>query len=138
MLRTPEDGRIKMYLIWKALHLRAGFGDIFESGDYLPLEVRGDLSEHLIVFARVSARRAAVTVVPRFLSSLVEPGHLPLKDVWGDTEITLPLEGFTAWYDCFTEARMDVEGTVRAADLLTQFPVACIVSVPEYHLKIAY
>lgn len=135
LLQSMEDGRVKMYLIWKTLHLRAGFGDLFERGDYVPLEVRGSLSEHLIAFARVAGGRAAVTVVPRFVSRLIEPPEQPLGDVWEDTEVVLPIREAAAWYDCFTENRIDAERTVRAANLLAIFPAACIVSVPEYHLK---
>jgi len=135
LLSSMPDGRVKMYMIWKMLHLRAGFGDVFERGDYLPLEVRGQLGRHLHAFARTFGERAAVIAVPRFLSQLISPEQMPLGDVWGDTEIILPAEGQAAWYDCFTEERLDLEQACRAADLLKAFPVACIVNVPEYHLK---
>lgn len=135
MLANMEDGRVKMYLIWKMLHLRAGFRDLFERGDYVSLDVRGPLAGSLHAFARIFGERAAVIVVPRFLWSLLSPGQMPFGEVWGETEVILPTPELAVWYDCFTEARLDLEHVCRIADLLSGFPVACIVNVPEYHLK---
>jgi (1->4)-alpha-D-glucan 1-alpha-D-glucosylmutase len=135
MLASMEDGRVKMYLVWKMLHLRAGFRDLFERGDYVPLEVRGPLSGHLHAFARVFGERAAVIAAPRLLSNLIAPEQMPFDEVWGETEIILPTPELPVWYDCFTEARLDLEHACRVAGLLTRFPVACIVNVPEYRLK---
>ncbi|MCE5186060.1 MAG: malto-oligosyltrehalose synthase [Planctomycetaceae bacterium] len=136
LMATPQDGRIKMYTIWKTLHLRAGFRELFERGDYVPLQVRGSLRDHLIAFARVHGERAAVTAVPRFLSRFITPDTMPLGEIWNDTEVMLPEEFLAAWYNCFTEARTDAERSIKASDLLAGFPVACVVNVPEYHLKL--
>jgi maltooligosyltrehalose synthase len=60
---------------------------------------------------------------------------MPFGELWGETEVILPTPELAVWYDCFTEARLDLEHACRMANLLTGFPVACIVNVPEYHLK---
>ena len=52
LLSTKEDGRIKLFLIWQALRARGENKDIFQQGDYLPLDVRGKFKDHIIAFAR--------------------------------------------------------------------------------------
>lgn len=135
LLENLTDGRIKMYLTWKVLHLRAGFRDLFERGDYVPLEVRGSLKDSLLAYARIFGERTAVIAVPRFLTGVIDVGQIPTGDVWEDTEIILPQETMTAWYDCFTEKRLDIENRCPVSELLAGFPAACIVNAQQVHLK---
>ena len=41
------DGRIKLYLTWRALRFRREHPDLFQHGAYLPLTAAGPLEEHL-------------------------------------------------------------------------------------------
>src|SRR5208282_6643120 len=54
LLETPEDGRLKLYLIWKILRFRQQQPDIFQQGEYLPLAVEGAKADHVVAFARKS------------------------------------------------------------------------------------
>ena len=54
LVKTREDGRVKMFLIREALALRARRRALFERGDYRPLEVHGAWAEHVCAFARVA------------------------------------------------------------------------------------
>src|SRR5579863_5392371 len=52
MLETPEDGRLKLFMIWKTLSLRQQQSDLFHEGEYVPLAVEGAKANHVVAFAR--------------------------------------------------------------------------------------
>ncbi len=75
--RTPEDGRIKLYVTWKGLRFRKEQPDLFRAGDYQPLTVSGEKKEHVLAFARQHADRVVIVAVPRLATRLVAPGAVP-------------------------------------------------------------
>lgn len=87
MIASKEDGRIKLYTLWKGLNLRSRKRDLFLDGDYVPLEVRGEKADHVIAFARKTGKECVVIAATRFHSQLEsEKG----EKSWGDTQIILP------------------------------------------------
>lgn len=68
LLKSKEDGRVKLYVIRQGLACRRAHAPLFRRGAYRPLEASGPLAEHVCAFARVSADAAAVTAVPRLLA----------------------------------------------------------------------
>ncbi len=93
LLATKEDGRVKLYLIHRALDCRRRRAALFAEGAYVPLEGRGLRGEHVVAFGRAFGDDVAIAVAPRFLARL----HLaapPLgASVWAATWLPLP----TAW-----------------------------------------
>jgi (1->4)-alpha-D-glucan 1-alpha-D-glucosylmutase len=87
-----EDGRIKLYLIFRVLNYRRENRDLFGHGDYLPLEAQGARARHLCAFARRVKGRIVIAVAARFIASLApEPEQSPLgEQVWLDTFLVLP------------------------------------------------
>ena len=51
LLSTREDGKIKLFLIYRALKARRTHREIFREGAYLPLESAGRFRSHVIAFA---------------------------------------------------------------------------------------
>ncbi|CAN5905262.1 hypothetical protein BH23ACT11_BH23ACT11_16740 [soil metagenome] len=94
LLETWQDGRPKLHLTHRALQLRREAPDLFEKGEYVPLEVIGEKADHIVAFARWYEDQVAVTLVPRLYASLSgEEGLLmPQTGAWGDTQIRLPEE----------------------------------------------
>ncbi|MFO7760170.1 MAG: malto-oligosyltrehalose synthase [Desulfobia sp.] len=92
LLHNMEDGRIKLYLIWKVLNFRREFPELFEQGKYLPLKVTGSRADHICSFARCLNGKMMVVSVPRLVGTLLEKGsELPLQEeVWTDTVIWIP------------------------------------------------
>jgi (1->4)-alpha-D-glucan 1-alpha-D-glucosylmutase len=92
LLRTKEDGRVKMFVTALALRCRRDNRGLFSTGDYLPLEATGLHHEHVFAFARHHASRTAIVAVPRLVARLAAaPDGLPLGPrVWGETRLTLP------------------------------------------------
>ncbi|HXH82315.1 MAG TPA: malto-oligosyltrehalose synthase [Candidatus Tectomicrobia bacterium] len=131
LVKTKEDGRIKLYLIREGLAARRERRALFDRGEYWPVDTRGAWAEHLCAFARVGAPDAAITVVPRLLARRGLDG-LPLgAGYWADTEVVLPADLAGAWRNRLTGERLVAEPVDDAAILaagavLAAFPVALL------------
>ncbi|MBC7785272.1 MAG: malto-oligosyltrehalose synthase [Burkholderiales bacterium] len=132
LLQTPNDGRVKLFMIYRALQTRQGHRACFHPGDYLPLSLRGSGSNHLFAFARRNAAEHVITVVPRFPGAWMPftpaaPLQVP-RDLIADTAIT----GLSAasYHNAFTGAivRASEDGHLSVAEVLAEFPVALLVA----------
>jgi len=92
LLDSREDGRIKLYIIYRCLNFRRDRNDLFRQGDYRPLEAQGAKARHVCAFARQADGRGVIAVVPRLLATLVpDSGQFPQgEQVWEDTAVSLP------------------------------------------------
>jgi (1->4)-alpha-D-glucan 1-alpha-D-glucosylmutase len=99
LLASLEDGRIKLYLMYRVLNYRRGNRDLFDQGEYLPLEGQGVRGRSLCAFARRASGKTVIAAAPRFLAALApEPGQFPLgEEAWLDSFLGLP-EGSSGRY----------------------------------------
>ena len=138
LMKTMEDGRIKLYLTWKTLSLRWQRLDVFQNGAYVPIQVRGKKADHLCAYARQYEDKMVVVAAPRLCARLcgIEAGVDPMGEaVWGDTWLETPFFSTgTRLKNIFTgeswavETRASATG-YSAARLLTFFPVALLINV---------
>jgi (1->4)-alpha-D-glucan 1-alpha-D-glucosylmutase len=127
LLEQRSDGRVKIYVMNRALAARAALRDAYETGDYTPLATAGARRDHAFAFARGGR---AITCVPRLVASLMPDGQPPIGSAaWRDTRIELPepLRG-RAYRDVFTGAVLDADDTLALADVFERFPVAILVA----------
>ncbi|MEA5562872.1 malto-oligosyltrehalose synthase [Planktothrix agardhii] len=125
--QTPKDGRIKLFLITQGLAIRKQYLEVYQQGTYIPLEVTGDYGEHILAFGRTYGQTITITVVPRFLTSLVEPKQFPLgNNIWQDTAIKLPEDWTTNWKEMITNQGIKGNHFLKIGDILTVFPVALL------------
>jgi (1->4)-alpha-D-glucan 1-alpha-D-glucosylmutase len=124
ILARTEEGAPKMWVIHRALELRRARPHAFRE-DYVPLEVEGSASDHVLAFARGDE---IITIVPRLgLRFAREHGG-----DWGDTALTLPAGDYDNCLtgECLTGEPLSVArtrgGAVRVADVLSRFPVALL------------
>ncbi len=129
LIANCEDGRIKLFLIARALAAINQHSELFQQGAYIPLEVIGQYQEHLVAFARHQGDITAIAIVPRFITSLVQPYTFPLGEkVWTDTCIEIP-QGLQAdWQDVFTDRQISNSDAIAVGQALKYFPVALLVS----------
>jgi (1->4)-alpha-D-glucan 1-alpha-D-glucosylmutase len=130
LLANWPDGRIKLHVTARLLHLRRAQAALFADGGYSALAANGTHAAHVIAFARHTADAAIVAVVPRLTAGLCgDPVTPPLGDaVWGDTHIALPahLAG-GAWCDAITGAIPVVAGnTLLLGEVLRDCTVAVL------------
>lgn len=132
LLEHKEDAKIKLFLIHKALKARTKYAETFKTGDYLPLKVTGKFKDHVIAFARSNKKQNVITIVPRFLTSLIKEGELPLgKNVWEDTAVQLPQKDDLTWLDAISEQKLQASGLLYIGEILQYFPVALLSNTNE-------
>lgn len=130
LLGAMHDGRAKLFLVLRALAARKAHAGLFRHGAYLPLAARGAHAERVIAFARHHEEHGwAVVAAPRFLTGVVEPGGLPLGDVWGDTALALPEGAPTDWREAVCGGRVEAGGGLALAEAWRVFPGALL--LPE-------
>ena len=130
ILTSPQDGRVKLFLIYRLLQARQKHLEIFKEGGYLPLETNGSYKEHILAFMRVYGEIKTISVVPRFLTSLVKIQELPLgENVWKDTVIFVPDDSYNnKWENTITGGQVrGVEKALPVAEILRHFPVALLI-----------
>jgi (1->4)-alpha-D-glucan 1-alpha-D-glucosylmutase len=134
LVKTMEDGRVKLYVTRQALVFRQARAALFRDGAYIALEVDGRHPEHLCAFARTApACPAVITVVPRLLARR-GGDEAPLGlDFWADTGVRLPpgLAAGATFRNVFTGETLTAEtgpagARVAAAAVLANFPVGLL------------
>ena len=128
LLEQKKDGRIKLFLIMRALQFRKQNLDLFQNGTYIPLESSGKFRNHVISFARNRQKSWALIIVPRWCLSLLHGREdFPLgDDVWEDTAVRLPDNAPRIWVDAFSEEKLEGKGTLKVGQALKVFPVTLL------------
>jgi (1->4)-alpha-D-glucan 1-alpha-D-glucosylmutase len=141
LLRVREDGRIKLYLTYKALSFRNRHSDLFLNGRYIPIQAEGAGAEHIIAFVRSNSGASVITVVPRLVAGLIgfeETSGGPTGDLWKDTLLVLPEPGNGKaegrFRNVFTGENIETGGRGKGgeggklplSDVLSSFPVALL------------
>ena len=129
LLRTKEDGRLKLFLIYRALKARKENPALFREGEYHPLDTAGPFKDHVVAFARRKEGKWAVTVAPRFFFALAGEGNHPLGEhTWRDTELVFPEEAPGNWKNALTDEEIRGRGRIAVAEILKNFPVALLLT----------
>lgn len=134
LLDTLQDGRVKLYVTYRALHFRRAHAQLFTRGDYVPLEVSGEKQDHALAFARTFEDEAIVVVTPRLVVSLTGGiEQLPLGSrTWQYTWLDLPFERIgQRYHNLFTGEVLSVidrDGSpgMLLASIFGHFPVALL------------
>jgi (1->4)-alpha-D-glucan 1-alpha-D-glucosylmutase len=130
MLSFWWDGRIKLFVTYKALNTRRSYSALFQNGDYLPLRVSGEKGEHICAFIRSYREDQALVAVPRFFTKFSMAGMMPIgEQVWGNGRILLPESAPKNWLNALTgntlQARVDGLST---AGVFGSLPIALLIS----------
>jgi (1->4)-alpha-D-glucan 1-alpha-D-glucosylmutase len=150
LVKSPEDGCIKLHVVRSALAARREHPELFSCGQYIPLAADGPAKNHLFAFARVAHKQvnssassspatndqpphAAIVVVPRLTTTLVSESALaPLgAEAWSDTVIQLPDQlSDRKWTCALTREQLQssADGKLSVPDALRSFPVALLLS----------
>jgi (1->4)-alpha-D-glucan 1-alpha-D-glucosylmutase len=121
LMRCWADGRIKLRLTQRLLHLRRDHAELFREGNYEPITFGGAFSDCAIGFVRRHHDRAIVVVVPR-LSSRV--GFPPVGERWQDTHANLA-SGLSGLRDVFSDRELRVENSqLKLSEGMAELPFA--------------
>ena len=92
LLANKEDGRIKLFTIATVLRHRRQHPSLYSAGEYIPLKITGEKSNHVFAFARRHEGKVSISIISRFLSTLLAGAAPPIlgPNAWSDTELHLP------------------------------------------------
>src|SRR5690554_410304 len=116
-----------MHLIQSLLNQRRKHTDVFERGDYQPLEIRGRYMENVCAYARKFRHEWYVTVVPVNIAQLCSEKNCNLESFdWEDTRLILPEELSPVSRNILMDEESDVEGEILIGELFSVLPVALV------------
>ena len=130
MLKHWQDGRVKLYTIYKALKIRRANQDLFQKGDYIPLAADGRRNENVTAFLRRWQNRWVLTAVPRLTVRLVEARDYPVeKRIWRNEGLVLPDGAPRQWRNIFTGENVEIEARgsyLPLARVFNAYPVSLL------------
>jgi len=137
LLEERADGRVKTFVMVRALRQRAAIREVYDHGAYLPMSVDGECRSHVFAFARRRQDSMAITCVPRLVAGLLGGRAVPPigPEIWRDTRILLPhLNGSPAFRDAITGAAIQTHtggdgAWLDASAVFGTYPVALLVPV---------
>jgi (1->4)-alpha-D-glucan 1-alpha-D-glucosylmutase len=132
LVQTADDGRIKLYVVWKTLCLRKEYPELFQSGEYIPLEIQGGHADHAVAFIRRLEKTSVLVIVPRLVAGLLNESDIPPTGsaVWTDTSVVLPRCGCSVAYrnlftgELLTSHKTGDKALIDMSNALAHFPVA--------------
>ncbi|MCO6187798.1 malto-oligosyltrehalose synthase [Rhizobium sp. L1K21] len=121
------DGRLKMFLTAKCLHLRRENKVLFESGGYSALEINGPCSRNVIAFERRLANGQAMLVIaPRLSFGRTRETFPPIPaESWQETSVRLTRPGLV-YRDMISGETHTLTGEVPLNRILSAYPVSIL------------
>jgi (1->4)-alpha-D-glucan 1-alpha-D-glucosylmutase len=121
---TTPHGSAKLALTRRLLKIRAESPELFLAGRYIPMNVTGPHREHVIAFARVSAREAIVVAVGRHLAPFTQGGrHWPAREA---IQADIKLENFRIEYDLLHGSQSVQDCLLPVSTVFGDAPVAVL------------
>ncbi len=143
LVAKPQDGRIKLFALWRGLAARKEWPELFATGGYAPARFEGRHAGQAFGFWRTIAGQAALVVTPRLIAGLTEGNsRFVLGGMWEDTRLANGPGGLGPLHEIMTgrvvqigQARQAGQagqagqgGELYLKDVLHDFPVALLVS----------
>jgi len=133
LAKSWRDGRIKLYLIWKALNYRRRHGKLFSQGDFSLATASGIRRENVSGYCRRNEEEWLLVAFPKWLANAGAAENSPSQpQFWGDTHLLLPAAAPASWQNVFTGEELSASKTpsghtsLRLTELFQYFPVAML------------
>ncbi|MFN7945055.1 MAG: malto-oligosyltrehalose synthase [Blastocatellia bacterium] len=131
LLQQPEDGSIKLFITSRALRFRRAHRELFERGDYAPVQVNGQRARHAVAFARQHGAQSVIVAVARFFLELNAGASLPVGEVWNETSLMLNEKLSGCYRDALTGAGLCARtnggaSVLPLSEVFAQLPVALL------------
>ena len=119
LAQNPFDGKIKLWLTYKLLNFRKENPDLFFKGHYIPMEVEGNLKQHIMGFARNHNDQWLLVVVPLITASLSgKPSGEYLSELdWQNTHVVFPETMNGVWRNLLTGEKHDINGAISVSEI---------------------
>ncbi|MCL6653205.1 malto-oligosyltrehalose synthase [Agrobacterium rubi] len=113
--QEQTDPTLKQHLIKLLLDLRKQRPDLFRTGDYLTLDVKGESAAHLVAYARTTSNDAVIVIVPRFAMTAIAEGRPLLTAARIDLPPALAQHRYVK---VLTGQELDFDGAVDAVTVV--------------------
>ena len=127
LLRTLDDGRVKLFAMQRTLAVRNAHRAVFDSGAYTPLEVSNP--EHAFAYLRGDD---ALVILPCFTYTLTGgKAEIPLGEQWAGMHVALPEGAPATWLNAFTGKEISsANSALELEEVFADFPVAILTRKP--------
>ncbi len=138
LIERWQDGNVKQWLIAQTLSLRKSHSELFQKGDYQPLNIAGEYADSVVAFMRHYRNDYVVVIAPRLTAALLgdrTKPHIP-SHLWGDTHLLLPSEFndasfISSFSNSLTTPHIQAtDGRLLLGEILVDFPVNILVHHP--------
>jgi len=110
-VQNIEEGSLKLFLIWRVLNFRKLQKILFEEGDYVPLNVEGEMAKHLVAFQRSYGKKQCIVIVARFFYLLLKKSpDLDPSRMGENTRVNLSFMLQGSWMDVISGRLFNFEG----------------------------
>jgi (1->4)-alpha-D-glucan 1-alpha-D-glucosylmutase len=123
LLTNPSDGKIKLFITYKGLQVRNNNLNIYNEGNFIPMDTGGKFKDNIIAFARSIEDKFIITVAPRFLAALVKEYELPIgTEIWKDTYIKSNIINLSLLKNNFTGETFENENKILVGEVFKDLP----------------
>jgi (1->4)-alpha-D-glucan 1-alpha-D-glucosylmutase len=130
LARHWENGRIKLYAIWRALNFRRQRPELFANGDFVELKSTGRSAEHVLAMLRHYKREWVLLVAPRWLARAQEGRNSDANIRWQEVAIQVSDSAPLLWENIFTGEKITIADqrakSLHIEQLLNRFPIALL------------
>jgi (1->4)-alpha-D-glucan 1-alpha-D-glucosylmutase len=126
-----QDGKVKLYVIYKALRLRRKQKELFQHGSYTALRASGKRSQNICAFERRNDSAQVIVVVPRLTTRFINHQTLPSAEIWQENDLILSADAPKRWSNIFTGQELETTDfeqnkILPLARVFDNFPVALL------------
>lgn len=123
-----SNGKIKMFCQHKALKTRAKYSEVFDEGEYIPLEFKGEHLQKILAFARKTKKRTIIVITPLKVTDLFSEDMEVKKEAFRDLHLEVPESLRATFVNEFTGKEFS-SNSLLLSDLLQDFPVALLTNL---------
>jgi (1->4)-alpha-D-glucan 1-alpha-D-glucosylmutase len=114
LLQNWKDGRIKFLITTLSLRFRKSHPDLMQKGSYRPLVVHGEMTEHVIAFARHFENDHLAVMVPRLMACF-DVNSNPFRR----TRVQLPMDWPSkGCRNIFTGEKLRIKATAESKEIV--------------------
>ncbi len=120
------NAKIKLWLVQKLLQLRKENVNVFTRGEYIPLQVTGNLKGHVVAYARITPGDCIVSVLPLHLAQVCKQQNQEIFSIdWAGTSVVLP-KTFNACTNLLTNENSAFGNEINLKHIFNHLPLAVL------------
>ncbi len=129
LARWP-DGRVKLFVLARALAARAAAPELFARGESRLLPAAGAKAGHVLCLARSLPGQTALIVIPRLVGEVLGATRFPVGAFWEDTRLALDPAPAGPPREALTGRELPATDTLYLKDVLKDLPLALMI-IPQ-------